>query len=134
MSELKKEIAGIVKRNLIEAARRRAAEKRNSPDDLKAKLEEKFKDKLKCMAEWDAELKRRCDEFRKEFDKFNLVVAKAAHGTGFEARVAGSGLGGINTYEVKVYPGCQSVGADVKRELKTLAKELGVEELLKNAE
>lgn len=135
MNELKTAIANDVKRRLIDVARSRAALKRTGPEELKAKLEAQFKDKLTAMSEWAAELKKRQEEFSEEYFRFEKAVAKAAHGTGFEARTRHEfDEDGKEIYRITVYPGCQSVGADVKRELKLLGKELGLEALLESAE
>jgi len=123
-----------LRRTLLNEARDRADAKRGGAKELEAKLEEKFRDKLTAMTEWSEELKKRDAEFHREFLRFRDTVAKAAHGTGFEARPETRFLDGGEEYRIEVYPGCQSAGADVKRELKALADELGVTELLKAAE
>lgn len=135
MNELRTAIATSVKDKLLDVARSRAAEKRTGPEKLKAKLEERFKDKLTAMGEWSDEIRKRHEEYTQEFLRFREVVAKSAHGTGFEARpMEVISRDGSRSLQVEVYPGCQTVGADVRRELKLLAKELGLEALLKDAE
>ena len=133
MSNLKDKIRGVIESEARERANKKWQEAADK-DTVKKELEAKFEEELTELNRINGELELLGAKAGLVYQTLQAKAKKAGHGTGFEVYVCG-GRGSCNPYlepyRFELHRSAMAETHAMKRELKAVAKELGVEHFIK---